>query len=958
MIAARARVSSASRARLAVLMLALALTLAASAQAPRAFTVAVHDTLSFQVIGATSAYAIDANIADASASNGTITIYGRSAGRTQLVVISMTGQSTFALVVEPQRNAAQAAADANRGSAGHVESRYASAGRQLQNTVHLERVTAKQRTELHLEHIQYGAAEGTRASSSIPSASYRIFTKDRELTFLDRQVDHSPLTVSSMTIRGAHYLDEHWRFHAGYTAYTLFQSFLLPADRRTVIGAAYVESLGPHARITPGIFAYRDGQTASMLYDYDLGERLSARAELGLSHTRSFSAGAAAQLAYADDRDRVHVDLRYRPREFATPMPSDPRGLFADTAWTRTFRDGSSLDAAFSSSDFDLPNLRQRTRTANVNARVRLTDTLALLGGASYGSFDSASSVTIPLGLAYDRPRFGVTALARWAEASTTNEGGLGYRIAARASLGRVFASTYVDYQRQAPTLALIFREEPDLALALAQLGITATTPADIARALRENAVLFELGYIEGVTVDLAPARTQAGFELAWLGAGPARPQVRARLLFNRLESVGNATDTVIATISASRRLTEAADVYASYSWWKTARRGEEPMVEPLVEAGVRYRFDELPSFGAHGSIRGAVYVDENLDGVPDGTGVAEAQIDVDGTPRARTSADGSFTVGGLTSGTHRVVARVPRDANAYFTTPSRVEASSGDTLHFGVAFTPARVFGRVTSDAGEGLVAKVALAQGSARFEAQTASDGSFTIAAPPGEWELSVDPLSLPAGYSSVEARSVRLARETPRTETFTIRANRSISGRAPAGVASIVVEPLGKTVPVDAEGHFAIRSLPAGEVTLRARFGSHELTRRVTLPREPASLTEIALGDARENVAVAANARVIFAVAHANASPAASVAANTPPASAPRDGRFVVQLGTFRVHANAVDAVVQARRNGVEANVITGAQYTVVRTAPFATRSDANAVSAQLTHAGLEAIVLPLR
>jgi cell division septation protein DedD len=933
---------------LAAFSLALALTLAATAQtAPskttHAFTVAVHDALSFQVIGATSAYAIDAALADATASAGTVTVYGRSAGRTQLVVISLTGQSTFELVVEAQRGAGAPPADANRGSGGHVESRYASAGRQIQNTVHLERETAKQRTELHIEHVQYGAAAGTRASSSIPSASYRIFTKHRELTFLDRQVDHSPLTVSSMTIRGAHYLDEHWRFHAGYTAYTLFESFLLPSDHRTVIGAAYVQPLGPHARLMPSLFKYRDGETASLLYDYARDERLTARAELGISRTDSLSAGAAAQLAYTNDRDRVRVDLRYRPRAFATAMPGDPRGLFADTSWTRTFRDGSSLDAAVSSSDFDLPNLRQRTRTANVNARVHLTDSLALLGGASYGSFDSASSITIPLGLAYDRPRFGVSALARWAESSSSNEGGLGYRVAARASAGRVFVSTYIDYQQQAPTLALIFREEPDLALALAQLGITATTPADIARALRENSALFDLGYIEGVSVDLAPARTQAGFELAWLGLGRARPQLRARVLFNRLEGVGSATDTIIATVSGSRRLTAAADVYASYSWWKTARRGEDPIVEPLVELGVRYRFDELPSFGGgHGSIRGAVYVDEDLDGVPDGAGVADAQIDVDGSSRARTAPDGTFSVGGLTSGTHRVVARVPRNPNAYFTTPSRVEASAGDTLRFGVAFTPARVFGRVTSDAGDGIAAKIALARGSSHFEAQTASDGSFTIAAPPGEWELSVDPLSLPAGYSSAPARTVQLARETPRSETFTIRANRSISGHAPAGVASIAVEPLGKNVPVDADGRFAIRSLPAGNVTLRARVGTREITRRVTLPREPAALTNVALGEPR-------------------AATVAVVAATAPPkTTTPRTslaGRFVVQLGTFRIRANAVDAVTRARRNGVDASITAGAQYTVVRTAPFASRSDAAAVSAQLIRAGLEAMVVPL-
>jgi len=55
--------------------------------------------------------------------------------------------------------------------------------------------------------------------------------------------------------------------------------------------------------------------------------------------------------------------------------------------------------------------------------------------------------------------------------------------------------------------------------------------------------------------------------------------------------------------------------------------------------------------------------------------------------------------------------------------------------------------------------------------------------------------------------------------RFTAFTARANRSIHGRAPAGVKSIAIEPLGLQVPVGADGAFTIRSLPAGALTLRA-------------------------------------------------------------------------------------------------------------------------------------------
>jgi hypothetical protein len=65
--------------------------------------------------------------------------------------------------------------------------------------------------------------------------------------------------------------------------------------------------------------------------------------------------------------------------------------------------------------------------------------------------------------------------------------------------------------------------------------------------------------------------------------------------------------------------------------------------------------------------------------------------------------------------------------------------------------------------------------------------------------------------------------------------VRANRSVSGHAPAGVTTIVVEPLGLRVPVAADAAFTIRSLPAGTITLRA--GSR--TTKVLVPHEPATL-----------------------------------------------------------------------------------------------------------------------
>ncbi|HEX8170941.1 MAG TPA: SPOR domain-containing protein [Thermoanaerobaculia bacterium] len=918
------------RARFAFLFALLVAAAALQAQTPRSFTVSLHNSLSLQILGATAAYATDPSIADAAVANGTVTLFGRGVGRTQIIVVSITGQNAFELLVQPRAGAhtADAAAKSARGGIdGRAELRYASAGRELHNRIDVTRERGGTRTEAHVETAQFRRPEATTA---LPSASYRIFTPKRELTLLDRTVDHSPLTLTSTTVRGIHYLDEHWRLHAGKTAYTAYRTFLLPSDERTILGAGYTQCVSARSCITPSLFVYPGrGNVASLLYDYNRDETLSLRAELGASH----GLGGALQFSMDHAQDQLRADVRYRAHDFATVSAGDTHGFFADAAWSHTFARGSSVDTAVSANDFHLPGFSQRTFSAISNGRLRVSDRLTLLGGASYGAFDDNRTLTVPAGAQLDFSRFGVTAIARWSQSSATNRGGLGFRIAARASAGRLFATGYLDRQQQAPTLALIFREEPELALALAELGITATSAADIARALRENSALVQLGYIEGVTVDLAPMRTQAGFELAWLGADAAHSQLRLRVLTNRTESVASRIDTTIATLTASRNLTASTSLFASYTYWLTQRRGQADVAQPIVEAGVRHQFDELPSLGARGTIRGTVYLDDDLDGVPEGA-VADAELELDGARKVTTGANGTFAFERVGSGAHRVTARVPRAPEAYFTTASKVEANAGEELRFGVAFTPARVFGRLVDDAGAGIAqAQLALTRGATRVDAVTATDGTFSFAAAPGEWELALDAATLPPGFALVTPpQRLQLQRESPVTLSFAARANRSISGRVPAGVTSVTIEPGARVVAVGEGGRFLARSLPAGEITLRA--GAR--TMRVTLPREPVAMKDVQFEDA---IAIA---------------PVQTAAVKLAAASAvERD--FYIQLGAFRVRAYAEDLVRRARAAGVDAVMVAGARLTLVRSAAL-THAGANAAMRQLARAGIEALIVP--
>jgi hypothetical protein len=898
----------------------------AAKRAATTYTLAVRESQTIPHAGATAAWAIDANIVDVVAQNGTITLFGRGAGRTKVIVISATGEAAFEVIVNAKPGPLAAQKQQAQSDRGTAEVRYSSAARELQNSVTVTRESKETKTELHLRtaHVA-GEPAGDRARTSIPSASLRFFRKSRELTLLDRDVDHSPLTLSNTPVRGIHYLDEHWRLHAGYTAYATYQSFLVPLEREFVAGAGYAFRTGPNAHLTPGLFAYGDGTVLSMLYDYDDRDRLALRAELGYS--RGF--GIAAQLAYASNRDHARADLRYRGDDFAVASAGTPRGLLADASFSHQYGIGSNVAAAVQASTI----ADTRVFAASADVEHRVSDRVALNTGASFGSFDGHRSLTIPAGVRLDFARGGVGALYRYTQ-SHANRGGHGFRLSARASLGRAYLSAYADRQQNAPTLEVIFDEHPELAIALQELGIVATSPGDIARALREHAALIELGFIEGVTVDLAPTRTLLGFEFALLGGTASRNQLRARVVRSVIESVSSQRTSTLASLTYSRRLRASTDIFAGYTYWRTERRGEEPRDTPFVEVGLRQRFDELPSLPGlgGGTISGVVFADEDLDGASDGTPVV-AEVELDGMQKKRTNADGTFSFTNVPRGAHRITARVPDRTDAYFTTPARVEVETGDRVEFGVAYTPARLQGRVTSDAGDGLVnVRVLLARGATQVVATTGSDGAFAIAAAPGEWQVSLVSDSVPAGYSlaGTDARAVLLERATPRDASWSLRANRSVTGTGATPNAELEVRPSGKKIRADEQGRFSIRSLPAGEITVVAGGVEH----RLTLPHAPATMQL----DLTSKVA------------------AAEPAVRTVVSGERRDSmRWSVAIGAFRVHANAVATVARARQNGVAARIDESGALTVVRSGPYDSRAAAAADAEKLTRAGLEAVVV---
>jgi cell division septation protein DedD len=921
-------------------MAAGCVAIAATLHASETITVSVRGAAALQIAGATAAYAVDSSIADASVAGGIVTVVGRSVGTTQVVVVAAGGATNYSVVVRPRPGTAVApkAASASSPNRASFEARYSTSQSQLHNSIEVVRQQGTKKTELRATTAVSGDGRG----ATFRFLSWRRSTPGREITLFDDVVENSPLTIDGMNVRGVHVRQGNLALHAGYASFPVSDSLLIPRQRDLAAGMSYVWRDSRGSKWMPSVYVYPGrGSVASLTYDLSRGESLSLRAEGGWGG----ALGGAVQLAAAGARQRARLDVRYRPREFATATNADLHGFFADGSWG-TELGRFSADAAFSVNRYELEAFDQDSATFNAESRWRASDAFTLTAGATYGSFsqpgiEPVSSYSIPFGVRAHFARGGFVVQPRYSANTATNEGGFGFRVSGNALLRAVRVGGYFDRERQAPTVQLIFRDLPELALALEQLGISATSPQDIARLLRENSSLLGLGLIEGASIELTPTRTQAGLEAAWLGSSDARHQLRLRLLYNLNESVRRETKTAMSTLSYSRRIGSLLDIYGAFTTWQTWTNGRELDPQQFLEVGFRRRFDGtngfLPKFGT-GTISGMVFRDDDATGVMTSGGVAAVEVALDETQRTLTDADGKYAFRNVKRGAaHSVVARVVDDGGAFFTTRSSAEAQAGDVVNFGVSVMPARILGIVTSDDGRGVAGvTITASNGERRVTGVTASDGRFTIATAPGVYELSIDSGTLPPGYSAAaDARRVTIERDKPMSgAAFAVRANRSVSGTVAPNVEVEIVE-LKRKTRSDAKGAYAFRSLPPGELTLVARAGGKTLQRRVTVPSSPTTLRDVDLGDLGEAV---------------------TTREPLPPVAIAEGDAWMVQLGAFRVISNATGTVAKARKAGVEPLMVKRAGLTFVELGPFRTRADAEARKQALEASGVEAVVRP--
>ncbi|MGZ6124251.1 MAG: hypothetical protein ACXWLR_04780, partial [Myxococcales bacterium] len=624
------------------------IALAAALAVLSALHVELRQELSLDRPGATAAYAVDADVADATAADGRVTIRGRGRGTTSVSVVTDDGVETFTVIVDPPPPPFRADASERAREGGNAAVAYDSGTSRIFTEIGLLSRGAERTLRFHLLGTGMLGERRGDALAALPNVSLGIEQGGRELVLLDDFVARSPLTVDGASLRGAHYRGDSLELHAGVSSPLLYEGFILPADPETVLGASYRIGLTGESSLTPAVYGFpsaraggTSGAIATLLYEYSI-RPLRLRAETGFGHRP----GAALELSWESAAQSIWLDARYRPQGISSLGIGQPHGAFATGVWTARVLPRLTLTAAGSLGRQDLPAFEQRSATGSFEARSLVAQGLTVSAGASVAGAGVGGqrirSFTLPLRVAIEGDAASASALVRYQRNSASNSGGPGGRLDGRLRLGAFSMGAWADVQKDAATLDLVFREVPELARAFAELGLSARTPEELASILQNNPALAQLGYVEGATVNLHPWRVQSGTELSWSGE---RQRFTLRLQVDATQTVARSDRTALATAAFTRSLSRSIEAFASWTSW-TRNEGSGWS----IGAGLRATFDELPRLTLRPRrISGAVVGE-------DGTGVPGARVRLDGSREIVTDGTGAFSIAPGQSGNSAVI--------------------------------------------------------------------------------------------------------------------------------------------------------------------------------------------------------------------------------------------------------------------------------------------------------------
>jgi hypothetical protein len=871
-----------------VALLWTACAIAAQGQSP--LTVGYQKTLQLPIAGATAAYSLDSNIADATANNGLVEVVGKAPGTTNIVVVTPAGAQTIAVFIptpppvlppgfEPPERLGS-------GETGTYEFRYNSDPSQVTNSVELKRQEDQSFTRMQVINANLFSANDSNSPVAFPFLAYEIGHPNLDMTFIDKNVLNTPLTLDGFLVRGFHLRDGPWEFHGGFTSIATFQGLFLSTDREYTAGVSRFFQINKANSLEANAYYFQNpdsqrtfasnGAVGSLAYRLKLMDKGNFLAELGVSH----GVGFAMRGAYDDQHDHITGDFRTQSRDFASLAVNNQHGTFADLNASRKITERLYASLDLNQSDYNLATLSQSTFTTSSLLNFKINRNFSVNSGGSYATFQSTVpvgprivTVNLPVGVDYSTRHFGSG--FQYQRTITIEGGGSGndYSVNLRASAGPFQATGFFRHDVQVPTLATIFSQIPGLQDALDRAGIIATTPEQLADLLRNTALLQLLGFTNAFTVDLAPSRNDVSADASWNFHGPSRRKVDLNYFYSNTDLLQGNFILTTATLSYSQKIHSTNDIIGSAALVRTQNNGVTT-THPLFSISLQHRFFSVPSLllpGRHGMIQGHIFRDDESSGrlssqVPVLSGV---EVRLDENRVTRTDSSGYYSFHHVPFGVHRVEARLQSDEPFFYTTDSPATADMNATVDFGVNFAKGQIFGFLLNDAGAGINGITVELKGE-KFSrrVQTSLNGKFAFTGlASGSYSVTTLPDSYPPGYAlqDLAAQTITVESGRPASAQFTVKALRSIGGKVlvydPATLQNVplagavvrlkelsseatAAEKKTAEVKTGETGAYIFRSLAAGTYTVSIENAGKEISRTVNLPAAPANIRDVDL------------------------------------------------------------------------------------------------------------------
>lgn len=831
-------------------------------------------TRALSIAGATTAYTVNAAIADASTGEGTVRIRGVAPGSTEIVVVAAGQVHVYPVRVTPGTSAAAphaAAASAPVTERGSLQAGYDSGTGQATTALAFEERQGEAVRRFDLTTEIYVSPESSKTQAGLPLVSYEIAGPGHGVTLLDQSVTVSPLTFDDALVRGIHVEDGPWAFHLGESNAAQFGPYLIPSETQWLAGLTRSFGLSSSSALSANLYDVIDskaetvapgGTVGSLLYSYHPQPNLLAQAEVGFSHTFGFAATAS----YNDDRQYFDGSLVDKPQSFAALASDAQRGLLGNISYHRTIDDSLGLNADASESEYDIPTFRDNSALAQANASYRLSAHWSVGAGLAASSSDSVTPVafkeqtlSVPLSLSYRDGTFSAgiqyTPTSNFAGAVTS-----GYGASIGEDIRGIRVNAFYDRSVDVATVSSLFSQFPALQSALEQAGISVNDPSELVAFLNDAALLASLGF-SNLHVDVAPVRTDDGLNATWAVPGSHRDEMNFDYLDSDAQLVAGSMRFRIATLEYVRRFgDDNLDMSISSLHSAESELGVAVSSGASLTYGVSllHRFGAVPEFlfpMRRGSIEGYVFRDEAQNGAwaASDEGLPGVDVTLDGRRTVQTDAVGHYVFNGVPYGSHELQPQLS-PATFFFTTDSPATAQIGSTVNFGVASMDGRIFGTLSNDAGMGIGGVLLRIEGLDK-EVTTGTDGTFELdGIPQGRYRVTADPASLPMGYD-LSALSPVIANVTsgqPQEVSLSVRALRSISGSVqafdrkraafvPVPNERISIPSLHISTATNGAGEYAFRSLPAGSYFVEV-VGISVERRTVHLPSDPTTLRDV--------------------------------------------------------------------------------------------------------------------